>query len=170
MNVLVYAYFSFLISVGLCMYSTWASGLLGYFALGILILLVWLWTVLTLNDIIQYCKSYFFLSCVNPKPFWSVTYSSWPSPCLTFCGAWAAFHDYVCGYVISNDMVQLAIRHTNPGVSVLSVLDESNIIIFLSSVTVLYASVSPLYMGEIFCHAQIVLSPWKCALIGQFPI
>ena len=43
---------------------------------------------------------------------------------------------FICGCVLSNDAVQLAIRHTVPGVSFLALLDGSNMITFLPPVTI----------------------------------
>ena len=102
--------------------------------------------------------------------------------CLTLCGPWDAFHCHVWEHVISNDTVRFAIRHNMTGASLLvywmeviwwlsSLLSLCYVLWIFSSCLgyVMYASVSLLNIGEIFCHSQLNLSPWKYPLIIQFP-
>ena len=120
------------------MYLLSTSGPLRYFVLFTFILFACLLTELTpslLIEIIQWGKSHFCLSCTSPKPFWSATFLPWPDPCVTLCGTWAVFHDHVSGYVISSDTVCFAIRHNMPWVSILVLLDGSNMINFYLPIT-----------------------------------
>ena len=111
-----------------------------------------------LNWSIKWGKSYFCLSHVKPKPYWSAAYLTWSGSCLTFCGAWVASHGHVCGCVITSDVVWFVITYIMLEASILGLLDGSNMITFLLPVTIwcITASSSHLSLCALCIHVSTV--------------
>ena len=106
-----FAYFIYL-----CMYLLWLLGVLGDFVLFILILFACLLMILTQsmsNWSIRWDKSPFCLSHVNPKPYWTMTYSPDLVLVSPFVGFGFAFHGPVCRGVVTSDEIQFSLSsHT----------------------------------------------------------
>ena len=128
-------------------------------------------SLLTLFSVYTFSLSYVCLSCVNLKPFQSATYSSWPDPCLTFLGALAAF---MVIFVGMSFLLILACHQTyytwSQFLGSVGYYVTYYVYLPLACHYVLYASISLLYMSEIFCYAWLVSSPQKCPLSIWFPI
>ena len=68
---------------------------------------------------------------MNPWPFWSAAYLSWPGPYLTFDRVLTALHGDVFGYITPSDTLLLIIWHISPGKSSLALSGDSLILPFV---------------------------------------
>ena len=72
--------------------------ILPYFILFAFLLTIFIWAC---DIMLHLRKALFCLSCVNSKPYQSVTYSSWSGSYVTFYRAWATFCSHICSHVAS---------------------------------------------------------------------
>ena len=121
--------------ISVCIFmSSWCPWVLCLIYFHLFACLLMILTLSMLKWSIKWVKSYFSLSHVSPKPYWSATYSIWSGSCLIFCGDWVAFHGHVCWYVITCEVIWFVITYNMSEVSYLALLHGSNMILFLPPV------------------------------------